>query len=519
MLLLIPLFHLIALSVADHFQTACSQLPHKINIPNVNVNFAAFVPAKSNVSLVDNPVTCGANYQTLYGGDICRLAMSVTTSNRSELSAEIWLPRDYTGRFLSTGNGGLNGCIQYSDMAYGTMLGFATVGTNNGHNGSSGAAFLNNSEVVADFAYRALHTGVVVGKEITAQFYPERYGKSYYLGCSTGGREGWKSVQRFPHDFDGVVAGSPAFNFVNLNSWGLFLNNLTGPMGSPTSLTELQWSAVQEEVLRQCDSIDGALDGLIEDPDLCQPILETLICTPGANSSICLTGIQANTVRQVLSPFYGPDGTLYYPRMNPGVEASSFSLYYNGLAPLFPAQWYQDVVFSNPNWNYTTWKLEDAAVALAQNPFDIETYDTDLAEFQHAGGRVLHYHGMQDPLISSESSKLYYQKVAEGMNLASSQLDEFYRFFPISGMAHCAPGTGPASIGQGIKTYAGSDPQDNVLMAMVKWVEEGVAPETVRGSLIEGDTVVYRRRHCRYPRRNIYKGPGGYKDENAWECV
>jgi feruloyl esterase len=290
-------------------------------------------------------------------------------------------------------------------------------------------------------------------------------------------------------------------------------------MGSPTSLTQLQWSTVQEEVLRQCDGIDGALDGLIEDPDLCQPILETLICTPGANSSTCITGIQANSVRQVLSPFYGPNGTLYYPRMNPGVEASSFSLYYNGIAPLYPSQWYQDVVLSNPNWNYTTWTLEDAATALAQNPFDIETYDANLTDFQNAGGRILHYHGMQDPLISSESSKLYYRKVAEEMNLAPSQLDEFYRFFTISGMSHCAMGTGPAAIGQGMRTYAGNDAQDNVLMAMVRWVEEGIAPETVRGSFIEGDRVAYRRRHCRYPRRNVYRGPGDYKDENAWKCI
>lgn len=404
-------------------------------------------------------------------------------------------------------------------MAYGTMLGFATVGANNGHNGTSGAAFLNNHEVLADFAYRSLHTGVVVGKKITTQFYPEGYRKSYYLGCSTGGREGWKSVQRFPQDFDGVVSGSPAFNFVNLNSWGLFLNKITGPMGSPTSLTELQWEAVQKEVVRQCDGIDGALDGLIEDPSLCQPILETLICTPQANSSTCLTGTQANSVRQVLSPFYGPDGTLYYPQMNPGVEASSFGLYYNGLPPLYPTQWYQDVVLNNPNWDYTTWTLDDAAIALAQDPFEIETYDANLAGFQNVGGRVLHYHGMQDPLISSESSKLYYRKVAESMNLGPSDLDEFYRFFTISGMAHCAPGTGASYIGQGIGTYVSSDAEDNVLMAMVKWVEEGIAPETVRGSMMKDNKVEYRRRHCRYPKRNVYRGHGRYEDENAWECI
>lgn len=123
MFLLFLYFQLVACSAVDHFQTACFALQQNINLPNVTVNFAEFVPAKSNVSLIDNPVSCGANYQTLYGGDICRVAMSIKTSNQSGLTAEIWLPREYTGRFLSTGNGGLAGCI-YISLIFKHIRGF-----------------------------------------------------------------------------------------------------------------------------------------------------------------------------------------------------------------------------------------------------------------------------------------------------------------------------------------------------------------------------------------------------------
>ncbi|THU92545.1 tannase-domain-containing protein [Dendrothele bispora CBS 962.96] len=133
--------------------------------------------------------------------------MFVATSEWSAISLEAWFLRNWTGRFLSTENGGLSGCIQYEDLAYTAALGFATVGANNGHNGTSGAPFLDNLDVFEDFSFRYMHTGVVVGKNPTKTFYGSPYTKSYYLGCSTGGRQGLKSVQDFPEDFDGVVAG------------------------------------------------------------------------------------------------------------------------------------------------------------------------------------------------------------------------------------------------------------------------------------------------------------------------
>jgi feruloyl esterase len=419
--------------------------------------------------------------------------------------------------------------IQYSDMLYATQFGFATVGTNNGHFGDTGKYFLGNTEILEDFAYRALHTGVVIGKELAKLFYTQissGYNKSYYLGCSTGGRQGWKSLEKFPDDFDGVVAGSPAFNFINLSNWGARFLGITGDNTSDTFVTATQWgNLIHDEIIRQCDALDGAVDGIIEDPDLCHPVFETLICNSSSTaSSSCLTGVQTNTVNQVFTPLIGEDGKWLYPRMQPGSEVLAAYIYYSGQPFQYSTDWFRYVVYNNSAWDPTTWTLADAAAADRQDPFDISTWDSSLVSgFQKKGGKVLHYHGMEDAIITSDSSKAWYKYIADSTNTSPSELDEFYRFFAISGMGHCSPGSGASYIGQGVGTYVpGSEqhPEDNVLMAMVQWVEEGIAPEFVRGAKVTSNgSVEYTRKHCKFPKRNVYVGPGNYTDENAWECV
>ncbi|KXG48094.1 Tannase/feruloyl esterase [Penicillium griseofulvum] len=512
----------LALASEDAFQSKCVKFGDQIDIPNVKVNFAEFVQGGTNLSLADNPPSCGTSDQAV-SVDLCRIAMAVSTSDSSEITLEAWFPREYKGRFLSTGNGGISGCIQYYDLAYTAHLGFATVGANNGHNGTSGKPFYHSPEVVKDYAYRSVHTGVVVGKELTKQFYEEGYKKSYYLGCSTGGRQGWKSVQKYPNDFDGVVAGAPAINLINLFSWSSNFYSVTGSPTSDTFLSTAEWKIVHEEIIRQCDTIDGAKDGIIEDPDLCRPILETLTCDSSASKKTgCLTSTQVNTANKVLSPFYGIDGTLLYPRMQPGSEMLAAPIMYNGQPFPYGEDWFRYVVYDDPSWSGANFTVKDAAAALAQNPYNIQTWDGDISPFKKAGGKILHYHGLQDELISSEDSKMYYAHVSNTMQLPPSKLDEFYRFFPISGMGHCGGGDGAYGIGQGFRSYDGTNPEDNVLMAMVQWVEEGKAPETVRGAKFSagaGSKVEYKRKHCRWPRRNVFRGPGNYTDENAWQCI
>ncbi|KIN02684.1 hypothetical protein OIDMADRAFT_40566 [Oidiodendron maius Zn] len=510
-------FQKIALLAYDP-EAACRKLGATLKIPNVTVNFANYLPAGTNITLTQayNLSSCGYTSQVV-SNDLCRLAMYVATSYRSGITLEAWLPTNWTGRFLSTGNGGLSGCIQYPDLAYTAGLGFATVGANNGHNGTSGEAFYKNPDVVHDFADRSLHTGVVVGKEITTQYYEKSYNKSYYLGCSTGGRQGFKAVQSYPSDFDGVVAGAPAIDFVSLSSWSASFYKIFGNAGSDTYVPAgALWALIHQEILNQCDAIDGVVDGIVEDPMLCHFRPEALLCPPGiSGSSTCLTSAQVGAVRRAFTDFYGVDGNLIYPRMQPGSEIVAQVIYYTTGAFQYSVDWFRYVVYNNPKWNASTYTIHDAKAAIDQNPFNIQTWEGDLSAFKDRGGKVLTYHGQADFIISSDNSPRYYNHVSKTMGLPSSDLDEFYRLFRISGMGHCGGGVGAHMIGQTGSETTTLNPQDNILMRMVDWIENGNAPDTDDPK----QGVAFVRNHCRYPFRNVYVGPQNYTSPEAWKCL
>ncbi|KAJ2904929.1 tannase and feruloyl esterase [Zalerion maritima] len=506
-------------------ESQCSSLSSTLSLPNTaTVWFTEYLPQGTNLTLPDNNVTCGRASQVI-PVDLCRVALSVSTSTSSEISLEVWLPAPslWTGRFLSTGNGGLSGCIQYEDIAYAASFGFASVGANNGHNGTSGEPFLDSPEVVADFAYRSVHTGAVVGKEVSRQFYGREHDKSYYIGCSTGGRQGFKSAQDFPGDFDGIVAGAPAIAFGNLSSWSGHFYPVTGADadGNEAWVPPELWAAVHQDVLAQCDGLDGAEDGILEDPELCGYTPENLVCASGA-AGACLTGAQAETVAKVFEDLRGEDGSLVYPRMQPGSEILASYVYYSGMPFVYAADWYRYVVYNDPSWDPASLSVGDYTAASSLDPYGISTWKGDLSPFSSRGGKILHYHGLMDAIISSSNSPRYYNHVAGAMGLTSEELDEFYRFFRISGMGHCGGGDGAYAVGNTAAGYWTDDEDGNMLMAMVRWVEEGVAPEWVEGAKLGDDgSVEWRRRHCKYPKRNVFVGGegGDSEDPDLWECV
>ncbi|KAI4604110.1 Tannase and feruloyl esterase [Pestalotiopsis sp. 9143b] len=266
------------------------------------------------------------------------------------------------------------------------------------------------------------------------------------------------AAQPNPDDFDGILTGSAAMNNINLISWGLHMYYLTGNSSSGTYLAEAQWTAVHEEVMSQCDGLDGADDGIIDDTDLCRPIIQPLICnaTSSANST-CLTGKQAKTVEAVLSPSTAP--TEYYttrastPAPRPTHSASTSA------GP--PSPW------PSPTTNASSWTPEDAKTALAQNPSNLQTFDGDLSAFRDRGGKLFTYHGTADPIISSDDSKYYWRTVGTNMSASPAELDEFYRFFAVGGMGHCGSRDAAIYIGQSGDTYLDSEPENNMLLQLV----------------------------------------------------
>ncbi|EGE00610.1 feruloyl esterase [Trichophyton tonsurans CBS 112818] len=486
----------------------------------------SYIPAGTNLSLPFNDPSCNRPSQVV-PVDICRVTLYTATSCRSGVHYEVWLPLGWKGRrFLGTGNGGIDGCIKYEDLAYGVKNGFAVVGSNNGHNGTTAVTMYHNYDVQIDFSWRALHTSVAIGKEVAAQYYNRPHRKSYYIGCSLGGRQGFQSAVKFPEDFDGIVAGAPGLDFNNLVSWRASFFPLTGSVESPDFITARAWKTfIHREVLRQCDGIDGVMDGIIEDPSLCHFNASTLLCKPGEETGR-LSQVQVDIVRKIFSPLMGEDGELIYPAMQPGSEELATTKLYAGKPFSYSDEWFKYVIY-NPSWNASTFTVHDAAVAEARNPGDVKTWPTfgDLAEYRARNGKIIVYHGGQDNQITSFNTERYYNYLLQSEGAGSAgHLDRFLRFFLISGMFHCSGGPGAWVLGQGGGAAAEGiefKGENNVLAALVRWVEKGVAPDTLEGVKFVDDKatsgISLRRRHCRYPLRNVYMG-GDSSDPNSWVC-
>lgn len=254
--------------------------------------------------------------------------------------------------------------IDYTNLDYGTSLHFAAVSSDNGHSGGSGESFLHHPEVLTDFASRALHVSTIIGKQIIHAYYTAPAAHAYYLGCSQGGRQGTHAALRYPGDFDGIVAGAPGTDFNHLLIW---LGIMSRAVGAPTSpaapspkyLSPELWAAVSAEILRQCDALDGLVDGIIAEPDECDFRPEALLCPPASeagdtmananasNSSDCLTPTQVEAVKRIYTPLFGVDGQLVYPRYTPGAEADPRRRDIFG-GDIFPLTLVRRAILTNP---------------------------------------------------------------------------------------------------------------------------------------------------------------------------
>ncbi|KAF2869676.1 hypothetical protein BDV95DRAFT_497909 [Massariosphaeria phaeospora] len=522
-------FNSAAFGVAStDFKSRCEALGQGVEVPGYDGLSVGITQFLAKDSVIDQfaegtNATC-ALPNPVVPVDLCRLALRAPTSNASEIHMEVWLPEQWNSRFLAVGTGGLAGCIFYQDLAYVTAYGFASVSSDSGHSGGSAGAFLNQPQVFEDFVWRSLYASTVIGKEVTKQLYGTPHKKSYYMGCSQGGRQGFKAAQSNPELFDGIVAGAPGLRlpglFEHMTRWLLDIGTDT----NNTTVSLTKWSAVQNETLRQCDPLDGATDGIVEDTRRCNPDLSKLECGKEGAPKVCLTPKDLSLITQFFTP-WSVNSTLIYPGMAHNGDELVHATTLSSADPLtFALEWHRFVTRKDPTWTLAQWTPADALFAVQQNWFNFNTYEGDLSAFRDRGAKIIHYHGQNDQLLDSTVSDGYYEHVAHTMHASPTDLDAFYRYFRISGLQHCQGGPGASSIGQsGAPPPAGAAPEDNVLLKIVEWVEEGKAPETVRGAkFVDGDAakgVEYKRRHCRYPLRNVYEGSGDGKDEEGWRCV
>jgi feruloyl esterase len=543
------LFGLVALSGTPAMATPCT------NLLSLQLQHATITSAADNTTGVftapgSSPITGLPPF--------CRVTATLTPSSDSSIKIEVWLPESgWNGRFLGTGGGGFQGVFTYSELAAGISAGFAatnsdlgtgTSGCNPLFCGSSGnmgnalaAAFgdpsapstglFGHPERIKDFGFRAIHLMTVQGKEIGSAFYGKKAQRSYFAGCSTGGQNALMEAQRFPDDYDGILAGAPAFNRTHLHTAAISLWQDTH--ASPGRLIQPgQMTLINKAVLQQCVGRDGGAssDQFLTDPRDCHFDPKALLCTGGNLPPACLTSDQVTTMEKYYTGAINPvTKQLISPGSERGNETDDVlalglalqealpepafdGLFYWVFGPSFgyPAS---AVNFSNFDFNRALDRVDDQLAPV------LNATSTDLGEFREHGGKLLMYHGWADPLISSQNSINYFnalvgndnhgfQQASFAGNGSLARTQSYARLFMVPGMYHCSGGPGPNTF--------------DALTPLVNWVEKGVAPETITATKFVSDTppaVQMTRPLCVYPKIAKYNGSGSTSIAANFTCV
>jgi feruloyl esterase len=435
----------------------------------------------------------------------CRVAATLKPTSDSDIKIEIWMPASgWNGKFIAVGNGLWAGTISYTAMSVPLARGYAVASTNTGHDGTAGdgSFALGHPEKLIDYGPRAVHEMTVKAKAIIAAYYGNAPKLSYWNGCSTGGRQALMEAQRFPADFNGLIAGAAANNMTHLNAQSLWIA-LAVHKDEASYIPPTKYPLIHNAVLEACDALDGVKDGVLEDPTRCKFDPKVLECK-GADGPGCLTAPQVEAARTIYTPTTNPrTKQQIFPPLEPGSEL--------GWAPKAGPQpfstassYWRYVVFKDPNWDYKTFDF-DTDVALSDRIASdiLNATNPDLKTFFEHGGKLLQYHGWSDPLISPRNSVNYYESVLDTMG-GASKVNESYRLFMVPGMAHCHDGDGPN--------------QFDTISALEQWVEKGKAPDQIIASRIRDGKTDRTRPLCPYPQVATYKGTGSTDDAANFSC-
>jgi feruloyl esterase len=421
----------------------------------------------------------------------CRVAATLKPTEDSDIKIEVWLPASgWNHKFEAVGNGGWAGVISYGAMAQALHDGYATSSTDTGHVGATGKFAIDHPEKLIDFGYRAVHEMTVKAKSIIDAFYGSAPRMSYWNGCSTGGRQGLKEAQRFPEDYDGIVAGAAANPRTHLSSWQIWLAQ--GVLDPNNYIPPAKYPTIHQAVLQACDAADGVKDGLIEDPTRCHFDPKTIECKAG-DEPTCLTAGQVEAAKRMYTapPFYF--------NVEPGSELG-WSMLARGPEPFSAAtDQFRYVVFKDPAWDWHTLNLDrDVALADKIDHDTINAADPNIKAFLGHGGKLLLYHGWGDPGVPPLATVNYYKTSVDTMG-GEAKMSDSIRLFMVPGMGHCGGGEGPNTF--------------DMMSAMTAWRENGHAPERIIASRT-GRT----RPLCPYPQVAKYKGTGSIDEADSFVC-
>ena len=443
----------------------------------------------------------------------------VTGVIETEINFELLLPDDWNGRFLMGGGGGFVGSVQnqarslYAHGGGPLERGYATAGTDTGHTGPgrSAAWALDHPERQENFGHRAVHLTAETAKSIISHYYDRPSEYDYFVGCSRGGGQAMMASQRYPDDFDGIVAAAPAYDWTGITA-GFVQNQQAiypdGDLDAPV-LTAPVLELLESSILAACDADDGVEDGMMTDPRHCgfDPA-DLPRCAGDSPADGCVTAAQLAAIRTV---YDGPtsNGEPLYPGFNYGGESAiggwpgwvvgppgAPSAQYG-----FGTELFKYFVFGDPDWDYTgydfsTWQEDVAPTAAILN-----ATDTDLGRFRDGGGRIIYWTGWSDLALTPLGTIDYYVRLAADDAAAR----DYARLYMLPGVLHCAGGPGPDRV--------------DWVEAIRAWVEDGRAPERLLATKLgEDDEVTITRPVCPYPQVAVYDGSGDPNDEGSFAC-
>ena len=462
---------------------ACEQLAASLKLPNTTVTAATVKAADAGL-----PASC-------------RVALTIRPSSDSDIKSEIWMPMTgWNGKFLAVGNGAWGGSIQYAALADSLGRGYAAASTDTGHTGADASFAMGHPERLIDFGYRSVHETAVQGKAAVQALYGTAPRLSYFNGCSGGGRQAFMAAQRYPGDFDGIVAGAPGYNRTDAAFQTVQMIQATHR--TPASFIPAnKYPAIRQAALNACDASDGLKDGLIGDPTACRFDPVVLACT-GADHASCLTQPQIAAARMIYAPVRDAGGREISTGLEPGSE-----MFWGSVSGDSPHPMYYDllrfIVFKDPKWDYRTLDVATHLdVARKADNGVLAAMSTDLAPFVSRGGRMLIYHGWEDQNIPPRSSVDYYTKLVSTMG---RQVESAVKLYMVPGMGHCGGGSGPNEF--------------DMLAALDEWREHGRAPGTITASRVEEGRVTRTRPLCPYPQLAKYKGTGSIDAAENFSCA
>jgi feruloyl esterase len=473
-----------------------------IALPDTTVTLARNVDS-GPFSPVGDAAASGRGQPLTAPRPFCRVAATLKPSSDSDIKIEVWMPAaSWNGKYQAVGNGAFNGTIAYPAMMAALSRGYATSSTDTGHVGGSASFGLGHPEKVVDFGWRAVHEMAVASKAIIAAYYDSRARFSYWNGCSAGGRQGLKAAQRFPADFDGIIAGAPGLDWTGRASMAALVAQVL-QKDETARLTAEKAQLVHTAALAACDAKDGVKDGVIDSPQQCVFDPAVLQCRAVDDSS-CLTASQVNTAKLLYAPGRNAETKREISGLFPGSELGWTDMGWSASARATALDQFRFLVFKDPNWTLDRFNAAtDIARAERMDDSTINALDANLKPFIDHGGKLIQYHGWSDPQISPGASVQYYQTVLKVLGRATA-VGDGYRLFMAPGMGHCSGGAGPNTF--------------DMVSALEQWVELRKAPDQIIASRSVKGVVDRTRPLCPFPQVASYKGSGSTDDAANFVC-